>query len=349
MPDFLVGKEAVDQDSNLKIRDQKVKKAAMLLLSLDKDAAAKALAQLDEKLIEEIVQEMAKIKTISKSEKEEVLLDFQGSLKDLAAESRGGIETARELLQKSLGKEKSENILGKLDRKDTEEDFSFLNDAEPQTLAHLLAPEHTQTIAVTLAFLHPKKAAETLKFLPKELQSKVALRLANTTKTHPDAIRQIAKVLKKKYEQRDKSEFSEAGGAEALANILNHMDKSLEETILKELEEQSPELASQVREKLYTFEDVLLLNSKEMRQLINRIADDDLIAIALRGASDQIKIHFFEAMSKNRANDILESMDIRGKVTLKEITDARNTVLTALRDLEEIGEIIIKKDSEEFI
>ncbi|TGJ98576.1 flagellar motor switch protein FliG [Leptospira langatensis] len=339
----------MDKDSNLIARDQKVRKAALLLLSLEKEAAAKALAQLDEKLIEEIVQEMAKIKSVTKADKEAALLDFQGSLKDLAGESRGGIDTARELLYQSLGKEKSESILGKLDRKDTEEDFSFLNDAEPQTLAHLLAPEHTQTIAVTLAFLQPKKAAETLKFLPKELQSKVAVRLANTTKTHPDAIRQIAKVLKKKYEQRDKSEFSEAGGAEALASILNHMDKSLEETILKELEEHSPELASQVREKLYTFEDVLLLNSKEMRILINRLGGDDIIAIALRGAAEGIKSHFFEAMSKNRANDILESMEIRGKVTLKEITDARNGILTVLRDLEEIGEIILKKDSEEFI
>ncbi|EQA43180.1 flagellar motor switch protein FliG [Leptospira broomii serovar Hurstbridge str. 5399] len=330
-------------------RSQKVRKAALLLLSLDKEAAAKALSQLEENLIEEIVQEMAKIRTVSKTEKEEALLDFQDSIKELSGESRGGIDTARELLYKSIGKEKSETILGKLDRKDTEEDFSFLNDAEPQTLAQLLLPENPQTIAVTLAFLNPKKAAETLKFLPKELQSKVALKLANTTKTHPDAIRQIARVLKKKYEHRDKSEFSEAGGTEALASILNHMDKSLEETILKDLEEHSPELASQVREKLYTFEDVLLLNSKEMRLVINRLGDDEVIATALRGSGDEIRSHFFEAMSKNRANDILENMELRGKVTLKEITDARNRILTLLRDLEEIGEIILKKDTEDLI
>ncbi|EPG75581.1 flagellar motor switch protein FliG [Leptospira fainei serovar Hurstbridge str. BUT 6] len=330
-------------------RSQKVRKAALLLLSLDKEAAAKALSQLEENLIEEIVQEMAKIRTVSKTEKEEALLDFQDSIKELSGESRGGIDTARELLYKSIGKEKSESILGKLDRKDTEEDFSFLNDAEPQTLAQLLVPENPQTIAVTLAFLNPKKAADTLKFLPKELQSKVALKLANTTKTHPDAIRQIARVLKKKYEHRDKSEFSEAGGTEALASILNHMDKSLEETILKDLEEHSPELASQVREKLYTFEDVLLLNSKEMRLVINRLGDDEVIATALRGSGDEIRSHFFEAMSKNRANDILENMELRGKVTLKEITDARNRILTLLRDLEEIGEIILKKDTEDLI
>ncbi|EQA37921.1 flagellar motor switch protein FliG [Leptospira inadai serovar Lyme str. 10] len=330
-------------------RSQKVRKAALLLLSLDKEAAAKALSQLEENLIEEIVQEMAKIRTVSKTEKEEALLDFQDSIKELSGESRGGIDTARELLYKSIGKEKSESILGKLDRKDTEEDFSFLNDAEPQTLAQLLLPENPQTIAVTLAFLNPKKAAETLKFLPKELQSKVAFKLANTTKTHPDAIRQIARILKKKYEHRDKSEFSEAGGTEALASILNHMDKSLEETILKDLEEHSPELASQVREKLYTFEDVLLLNSKEMRLVINRLGDDEVIATALRGSGDEIRSHFFEAMSKNRANDILENMELRGKVTLKEITDARNRILTLLRDLEEVGEIVLKKDTEDLI
>lgn len=336
-----------EKDPNSRI--QKVKKAALLLLSLDKDSAAKALSQLEESLIEEIVQEMAKIRTVSKAEKEDALLDFQESLRELAGESRGGIDAARDLLYKSVGKEKSESILGKLDRKDTEEDFSFLNDADPQTLAQLLLPENPQTIAVTLAFLNPKKAAEALKFLPKDLQSKVALKLANTTKTHPDAIRQIARVLKKKYENRDKSEFSEAGGTEALASILNHMDKSLEETILRDLEEHSPELASQVREKLYTFEDVLLLNSREMRFVINRLGDDDVIATALRGSGDEIRAHFFEAMSKNRANDILEQMELRGKVTLKEITDARNRILSLLRDLEETGEIVLKKDTEEFI
>lgn len=127
------------------------------------------------------------------------------------------------------------------------------------------------------------------------------------------------------------------------------MDKSLEETILKDLEEHSPELASQVREKLYTFEDVLLLNSKEMRLVINRLGDDEVIATALRGSGDEIRSHFFEAMSKNRANDILENMELRGKVTLKEITDARNRILTLLRDLEEVGEIVLKKDTEDLI
>ncbi|EMK05642.1 MULTISPECIES: flagellar motor switch protein FliG [Leptospira] len=330
-------------------RKEKIRKSALLLLSLNKEDAAKVLSKLDDSMIEEIVLEMAQIKSISKKEKEEVLLEFKNSVLPDEGEIKGGIDAAREILRQSLGKEKAENILGKLSRKDIEDDFSFLSEAEPGVLASLLQHESPQTIAVTLAFMTPKKAADILKFFPGELQAGVAYRLANTTKTHPDAIKEIARVLKKKYEQRDRSEYSEAGGAEALANILNHMDKSQEESILKELEANSPELAKQVKEKLYTFEDVLGLDQKEMRILINRIGDDNCLSMALRGAGDELRNHFLSAMSRNRATEILDMMEIRGKLTLREIGDARNIIVNLVRELEEEGTIFVKKDGEEYI
>ncbi|HMZ63599.1 MAG TPA: FliG C-terminal domain-containing protein, partial [Leptospiraceae bacterium] len=203
--------------------------------------------------------------------------------------------------------------------------------------------------AVTLSYLQPKKAADVLKHFPQEMQSNVALKLAATSKTHPDAILQIAKVLKKKYDSRDKSELAQAGGAESLANILNFMDKNMEENILKELNEKSPDLAFQVRDKLYTFEDILNLDAREMRTLVNRLGGNELLIVALRGAGDEIKRHFFTAMSQNRAADIVEEMDSRGKTTLREITNARNDILRIARELEEEGIIILKKRKDEFI
>lgn len=178
-------------------RKEKIRKSALLLLSLNKEDAAKVLSKLDDSMIEEIVLEMAQIKSISKKEKEEVLLEFKNSVLPDEGEIKGGIDAAREILRQSLGKEKAENILGKLSRKDIEDDFSFLSEAEPGVLASLLQHESPQTIAVTLAFMTPKKAADILKFFPGELQAGVAYRLANTTKTHPDAIKEIARVLKK--------------------------------------------------------------------------------------------------------------------------------------------------------
>lgn len=322
------------------------RKAALFLLSIGKEEAAKILSHLDEKMIESIIQEMSGIKTISKSEREEVLRQFKEEAEN--EHLIGGMSVAKEILAKSVGNEKADELLQKLNKKDIEKDFEFLNGIDPQTLHSLMGQESPQTIAVTLSFLHPKKAAETLKFFSSELQSKIAIKLANTSKTHPDAILEIARVLKKKYEARD-SEFNESGGAESLASILNHMDKNLEENILKNLETHAPELAGQVKEKLYVFEDILNLDNKEMRILINKVNNDSILTTALRGASEEMKKKFFNSVSLNRASDIIDSMETGGKITLREINQARNEILNAGRELEDEKLIVFKKSKEDYI
>lgn len=325
------------------------RKSALLLLSLGKEEAAEILKHLDDKSLEAVILEMSKIKYISKTEKEAILEEFQESAHSLSLETKAGEEVARELLEGTLGKEKAQGILNKLSGKGIDSDFAYLNDIDPPTLQSLLMTEAPQTIAVTLSFLAPKKAADVLKLFPKELQAKIAYRLANTSKTHPDAIREIARVIKKKYDSRDSHEYSESGGSEALANILNHMEKGLEDVILQELEEHNPELADQVREKLYTFEDLLALDKKEMRLLITRLQNDGMISISLRGAGEEMKSQFFSAMSQNKAYDIMDDMEMRGKVTLREINEARSHILSLARRLEEDGLIIFKKNKEEYI
>jgi flagellar motor switch protein FliG len=325
------------------------RKSALLLLSLGKEEAAEIMKHLDDKSLEAIILEMSKIKYVSKSEKEQILEEFRENSHSISLETKAGEEVARELLEGTIGKEKAEAILSKLHGKGIDSDFAYLNDIDAPTLHGLLIAEGPQTIAVTLSFLDSKKAAGVLKLFAPELQAKIAYRLANTSRTHPDAIREIARVIKKKYESRDSHEYSESGGTEALANILNHMEKGLEEIILQELEDNNPELADQVREKLYTFEDLLALDKKEMRLLITRLQNDDCIAIALRGTAEELKEQFFSAMSQNKAYDIIDAMDLRGKLSLREINEARSTILNLARRLEEDGLIIFKKTKEEYI
>lgn len=325
------------------------RKSALLLLSIGREEAAEILKHLDDKSLEAVIAEMSKIKYISKTEKESILTEFQKSSDRISLETKAGEDVAKELLEGTLGKEKAEGIMNKVLGRGIHTDFEYLNDIEPATLQTILATESAQTVAVTLSFLEPKNAAQVLKLFPKDQQANIAYRLANMSKTHPDAIREIARVIKKKYDARDSHEFSEAGGAEALANILNHMEKGLEDVILQELEDNNPDLANQVREKLYTFEDLLALDKKEMRLLITRLQNDECISMALRGAGEEMKDHFFNAMSQNKAYDILESMDLRGKLTLREINEARSTILNLARRLEEDGLIIFKKNKEEYI
>ncbi len=325
------------------------RKSALLLLSLGKEEAAEIMKHLDDKSLEAVILEMSKIHSISKEEKAKILEEFQQSIDSISRETKAGEEVARELLEGTFGPEKAQNILNKIKGKGTSEEFAYLNEIDAPVLHSLLCEESPQTIAVTLSFLEPKKAAQVLKLFPSDLQAKIAYRLANTSKTHPDAIREIARVIKKKYESRDSHEYSESGGSEALANILNYMEKGMEEVILQELEKDSPELAEQVREKLYTFNDLLLLDKKEMRILIARLQNDDLIGVALRGAGEELRAQFFNSMSRNKANDILEGIEARGKVSLREINEARSTILALARKLEEDGLIIFKKTKEEFI
>ncbi len=325
------------------------KKAAMLLLSLGKDEAAKILSHLDDKMIEQVVLEMSQIRFVSKIQKEAILEEFKTTVAEIKGTDKGGLETARELLSKTVGISRTEEILKKIEKKEIGQDFEFLNEVEATIIHSLMNSESPQTIAVILSYLLPKKAADVLKLFPPDIQSSVAIKLASTSKTHPESVIQIAKILKKKYESRDKSEMTMAGGAESLANILNFMDKNLEESILKNLDSASPELAYQVRDKLYIFEDLLNLDAREMRTLINKFGSSEIMVIALRGAGDEMKRHFFSAMSQNRAGDIVEEMDTRGKSTLKEITIARNDILKIARDLEEEGIILLKKRKEEFI
>ncbi|MCE9502020.1 MAG: flagellar motor switch protein FliG, partial [Leptospira sp.] len=164
------------------------RKAALLLLSLGKEEAARVMSHLDDKMIEEIVLEMSQIRVVSKDQKEGILNEFKDTISKISIASRGGLETAKEILSNSLGQHRADEILGRITKKDIDKDFEFLNEMEPSALSGLLGLEAPQTIAVALAFIQPKKAAEVMKFFPTDIQSKIALKLAVTSRTHPDAI-----------------------------------------------------------------------------------------------------------------------------------------------------------------
>ncbi|MCB1143158.1 MAG: flagellar motor switch protein FliG [Leptospiraceae bacterium] len=325
------------------------KKAALLLMSLGKEEAARVMSHLDDKMIENVIAEMSQIRSVSKIEKERILSEFRETIQDLKIQTQGGIETAKEILNRTVGPQKADQILKKIEKKDVSNEFDFLNEVDPKIIYSLISGEGHQTIAVTLAYLQPKKAADVLRLFPSEDQSKIALKLAGTAKSHPEAVIEIAKILKKRYEDRDRSELSEAGGAQSLANILNHMDKEYEDNILKNITEESPDIAHQVKDKLYSFEDIMSLDQKEMRTLLTKVNGNELLTLALRGAGDELKAHFFGSMSQNRASDIIEEMEARGKVTFREINSARTEILKIARRLEEMGLILLKKRKDEFI
>ncbi len=324
-------------------------RAARLLLALGPEQAGQILQNMDEKEVERVALEMARIDHISAADKESILKEFREMVQDFEAPIRGGIDQAREFLTKSLGDDRARDILARLNRRNLERDFEFLESIEPAVLAATLGQEHQQITAVALSFIKPKIAAYVFKYLPEEYRSEVAMRIARTSKIHPDAIQGIARVLREKFEKRNDEIFSETSGAETLANILNYTDRGTEDRVLEQLGKNAPDLVEDVKERLYTFEELINLEIKEMRLLLSRVNDDILLASALRGAGDEIRRHFFNSLSQNRAADILEEIDRRGPISTREINEARSYVLQIARRLDEEGQLLIKKDKEEYV
>lgn len=325
------------------------RRAARLLLALGPDQAALILKEMKENEIELLIQEMSSIKNLSPDEKKEIIEEFEESVHVADLPSSGGPDTAREILRRSFGDSKADEIMDRINRPDLREDFLFLEQIEPTLLASALQKEHPQIAAVALSFIRPRISAEVMKLFAPDFRSQTAIRIAKTSNTHPDAVLRVAKVLREKFEKRKEEIYSETGGAETLANILNHMDRRAEEEIMNVLGTNAPDLMENVRERLYTFEELIHLDSRELRLLIAKINDDRIIGTALRGSGEELRRHFFNSMSQNRAADMLDIMESMGPITIREVNDARSFVVGIARRLDEEGSIVVKKDKEEYI
>ena len=346
---FRSGNGAASAGSGAKPGMTGASRAAKLLLALGPQQAGNILRELDIADIEKLVNEMAQIKKLSAEEKNEILAQFNKTLEEFDPSLRGGPDKAREILTSALGSDKARDILSKMDRQDLIKDFEFLEQIDPHLLATALAAEHPQVAAVALSCIKPKVAAMVMKQFEPEFRSQTAIRIARTSRTHPEAVQRVARVLREKFEKRTDEMYSETGGAEALANILNHMDRQTEEGLLGKLDKEAPDVFENVKGLLYTFEELLNLETREMRLLLSNVNDDFIVAASLRGAGDDLRRHFFNSLSQNRAADVLEEMDHRGPISVREINEARTYILNIARKLDEEGTIVIKKEREDYV
>ncbi len=326
-----------------------VRRSARLLLALGPDQAAMILKEMQESEIEPIIREMASIRRLTAEEKKEILSQFQQTVESLDPISFGGPDAVRDILNRSFGETRADELLSKINRPDLKEDFLFLERIDPPMLSQALQNEHPQIAAVALSFIRPRISAEVMKLFPADFRSQVAVRIARTANTHPDAVLRVARVLREKFEKRNEEIYSETGGAETLANILNHMDRSAEEAIMSDLGTDAPDVMEDVRDMLYTFEELINLEARELRLLIARVDDDKILSLALRGSGEEMRRHFFNSMSQNRALDMLDLMESSGPVTIREVNDARSFVVGLARRLDEEGSIVVKKGKEEYI
>jgi flagellar motor switch protein FliG len=324
-------------------------KAAILLMQVGKERAAMVLRALREQEVAEIMAEVARLHHLELEEIEEVLSEFQDIHTARAHIAQGGYSTARELLEASFGGNKADEILDNLGVTMVAAPFEFLRRADTRQVLTYLQDEHPQTIALVLAHMHPDSAAMVLSSLPDELQSDVALRVAKMDRTSPEVIEQVEAILERKLSTViQQSDFAQAGGLQTLVDILNSSDRTTERLILEGLESEDSELAEEVRNRMFVFEDIVHLDDRSV-QLVLRSVDAKELAVALKGVDQKVRTKVMKNMSERAAANLAEEIQLLGPIKLKTVEEAQAGIVRVIRTLEEAGQIDMSRGSDELV
>jgi flagellar motor switch protein FliG len=317
-----------------------VRKAAVLLVSLNQDQAAEILKRLPLEAAEEIGREIASLDQVKSDARRDVFGEFYGLALANAYVAEGGLEYAKTLLSKSLNKEEAARIIKLVTQQVQTTPFSFLQKAESENLLTFIQDEHPQTIALILAHLPSQKASEILVGLPGQKQIEVVKRVANMEQTNPEVIKEVERGLEHRLSDIVSQTFEKAGGVDTVAEILNLADRSTEKGIMEGLEAEDPDLVEQIRRLMFVFEDILLVNDKGIQSVLKEV-DNDALSLALKTASDELKQKIFKNMSERAAQLIQEDMQYMGPVRVSDVEAAQQKIVDTVRRLEDAGEIII--------
>ena len=317
-------------------------KAAMLLIALGPERSAEIFKYLKEEEIEELTLEIANIRTVNSDEKGRVLEEFYQICLAQEYIAEGGIHYAKDILEKALGPQKAVDVINKLTVSLQVRPFEFVRKADASQLLNFIQGEHPQTIALILAYLKPSQASAVLAALPQDKQSDVARRIALMDRTSPEVINEIEKVLEKKLSSLVNEDYTSAGGIGAIVEILNSVDRGTEKYIMETLEIENPELAEEIKSKMFVFEDVVTLDTRSIQRFLREVENNQL-AIALKGSSDEVQKVIFANMSKRMADMIKEDMQFMGPVRIRDVEEAQQKIVNAIRKLEDAGEIVISR------
>lgn len=317
-------------------------KAAILLIALGPEVSAQVFKHLREEEIEQLTLEIANVRKIDAAERESIIEEFYQMCIAQEYISEGGIAYAKEILEKALGEDKAAEIFTRLTSTLQVRPFDFARKADPGQILNFIQNENVQTIALVLSYLKAEQASVILSSLPQEKQAEVAKRIALMDTTSPDVIHEVERVLEQKLSTTVSDDFASTGGIESIVQILNGVDRSTEKTILDSLEQQDPELAEEIRKRMFVFEDIVTLDNRAIQRIIRETSNEDL-QLALKVASEEVKEAIFRNMSQRMADLFKEEMEIMGPVRLRDVEEAQSRIVTVIRRLEDRGEIIIAR------
>ncbi|CAN7430422.1 flagellar motor switch protein FliG [Rossellomorea sp. SC111] len=317
-------------------------KAAILLISLGPDVSASVYKHLSEEDIEKLTLEISGVKKVETEAKEDILEEFHQIAIAQDYISQGGIGYAKTVLEKALGSEQALAIINRLTSSLQVKPFDFARRADAAQILNFIQNEHPQTIALILSYLDPQQAGQILSELPQEVQADIARRIAVMDGTSPEVISEVEAILERKLSATVTQDYTQTGGVEAVVEVLNGVDRSTEKTILDALEIQDPELAEEIKKRMFVFEDIVTLDGRSIQRVIRDCDNEDLL-LSLKVSSDEVKEVVFRNMSNRMVETLKEEMEFMGPVRLRDVEEAQSRIVAVIRRLEDSGEIIIAR------
>jgi flagellar motor switch protein FliG len=314
----------------------------MFLVALGPEISAEIFKHLREDEIERLTLEIARLPKVEPKERDEIMQEFNQIFMAQNFISQGGVEYAREILERAYGPEKAAQIMDELLSSLQVKPFDFIRKTDTAQLLNFIQREHPQTIALILSHLPASKASEILTQLSPEIQADVTRRIATMDRTPPEVLHQVERTLEKKLASFTGQEVRPVGGVDAIVEMLNLTDRATEKGILENLSEQDPELVEEIKRKLFTFEDINLLDDRSLQRVLREV-DTRELAVALKGVDESIKEKIFSNMPKRAAGMLKEEMDYLGPVRAKEVEENQQKIVNIIRQLEDSGEIIISR------
>jgi flagellar motor switch protein FliG len=323
-----------------------VRKAAILLVAVGEDLAKEILRDLSEPDVQRITEELADLRGISPEMSTEVLEEFWQLLETQNFMVHGGLDYASRLLVDTFGKERADDLLMLVRRSQeaAQGNLAKLQRTDPQQLGKLLDTEHPQTIALVLAHLDPRRASLVLENLSEENKVVSVQRLAEMRQFSPEMAQKVAHILHRRLESVGDTARKSYSGFKAVADLLNRLNAEEAKKILETIEDGQPELALSIRNLMFTFEDLVAVPAASIREIVSGV-DKRQLALALRGANEELRAQIFKAMSSRAVEMLKEDMEVLGPVRSREVAQSQQEILNLARKLESEGKIILKLES----
>ena len=313
-------------------------KIAILLLQMGEEITATLFSNMNIDSITEVSKYIASDKTVDKGVATAILEEFHAIFQSGQYLTAGGMEYARELLYRTLGPEEAKRVLEKLSKSMQEsQNFSYLSKIKPNQLSDFIVNEHPQTIALILAHMDSTEAADTISFFPDDLRSEVSMRMAKLGDISPSVIKRVSAVLESKLESLASYKV-EVGGPRAVADIFNRLGAKSSKATLSQIEQQDEELATQIKEMMFTFEDIATLDKAAITEILKAIDKKELM-LALKSSPEELKEKFMSAMSERAQEAFTEEMQFMGAVKMKDVEGAQRKIVESVNSLAETGAI----------